>query len=217
MVMLLEVVDFAQDVVGAFPHRPEFVQRELPAVEPLAGLLEEDRAGRGDLDEDRGQDQQGTQDEESQSGGCQVEDPLDEQLPFLGPRRLEMEERKPVELGDRGSRELRVEEIDGDRHDDALGLAVLDRPVERVQPRSRDDEDDLVHGFFVEDPGDVLERADDGQPVDLADPPGRLVVDGPQELEAPLGVAVDLADELDGPPPRSDDQQPPRLKLWRWK
>ena len=154
----------------------------------------------------------GRQDEDPQPGGREIEEPLDEKLPLLGVGRLEVEQGQAVELGDRGPGQLRVEQVDGDGHHDPLGLAVLDRALERIQARPGNDEDDLVHGVPVEDPGDVLERADDLQPADPVDAAAGLVVDGPEDLEAPLRMLVDLPDELDGPLARPDDQQTPRVE-----
>ena len=64
----------------------------------------------------------------------EIEQTLEEQLPFLGVSRPEAKERQAVELGDRRPGQLRVEEVDGHGHHDTLGLAVVDRSLQGIEP-----------------------------------------------------------------------------------
>ena len=50
------------------------------------------------------------------------------------------------------------------------------------------------------------------EPPDLVDAAAGLVVDGPEDLEAPLRMLVGLLDEFDGPLPGPHDQQAPRVE-----
>ena len=78
-----------------------------------------------------------------------------------------------------------------------------------IQPQPGDDENDLVNAVIMQDAGNVLQAAEDFDAVDALDAASRLVVDGAQDFQPPLGMAFDPPDEFGGPSSRSDDQDQP--------
>ncbi len=157
-------------------------------------------------------EEQRRQDEDPGPGRGEIEETLQEELPLLSAGRLEVKEGQSIELCDRRPSELRIEQIDGDRHDDPFGLAIVDRALERVQSGSWNNENDLVHRLPMKDAGDVLEAPEDRQPADLMNATAGLVIDGPDDFETPFWMPVDPLHELNGPLSGSHDQQTPCIE-----
>src|SRR5436190_1582389 len=125
-------------------HRAKLVERELAAVEADARLLEENRSRRGQLDEQRGDENRRYRERKHHQGDADVDEALEREMRFVRRRGGEREERHAFQLFDLQARDAVLEEVHRHARADAELFAHQENLLHLVELLARDGEDDLV-------------------------------------------------------------------------
>src|SRR3954470_16171080 len=190
-VHLVEVHQLAAAVLGVRHHGAELVEGEGAAVQPTAGLPEEDLAPLGELDRQRDHPRDRQPEEEEEPGERHVERPLGHELELAGGRGGEGEERHAVQVLQLHARPGVREEVHGEAGADPLLLQAQEEVFQPVQLLPVDGEDDVVYHVALDDARDVLDLAEDRVTVGPGLLPGVPVADEAEDAVPPETVAVD--------------------------
>lgn len=183
---------------GLLHHGAELIHHERLVMKADTLLLEDDRARRGELDEDRDDEHDRTEEDDADEGTADVDGALRGGLDRVGERDVsDVDDREAVHVfGDR----LRVDDVvivrDELRVDTRL-LADVDDPVELRVGCERQGDRDFVDGVLREDVLELGDAADDANALvafaDFGD-----VVDDAVDVVAPVRIAAAGVDELVG-------------------
>ena len=165
-VVLVQVRDLGEPLLGSFDHRPELEEREGAPVQAAARLAEEDRAPRRELDEKRARARR----TEGRRGrgrrrGRRRAARFRRSAAGLRRGRREGQERRPLELVQLDPREDVREEVEDEPRLDAHLLAEQEDVLELRQVAAVDREDDLVDRDRRQDRREVVERPEDREAV----------------------------------------------------
>lgn len=183
---------------GLLHHGAELVHHERPVMKADALLLKDDRARRGELDEDRDDEHDRAEEDDADEGTADVDGALRGGLDRVGERDVpDVDDREAVHVfGDR----LRVDDVVIVRDElrvDAGLLADVDDAVKLRIGCERQGDRDFVDGVLREDVLQLRDAADDLDAlVALTD--FRDVVDDAVDVVAPVRVAAAGVDELIG-------------------
>lgn len=179
-------------------HGAELVHHERPVMKADALLFKDDRARRGELDEDRDDEHDRAEEDDADESTADVDGALRGGLDRVGERDVsDVDDREAVHVfGDR----LRVDDVVIVRDElrvDAGLLADVDDAVELRIGCERQSDRDFVDGVLREDVLQLRDAADDLDAlVALTD--FRDVVDDAVDVVAPVRVAAAGVDELVG-------------------
>ena len=194
-------------VVGVRGHRAELEDRERPAAAAHSHLAEEDRAGRVELDRDRDDSEERSQQHERETRDDEVERALEEQRRVRQACRRQAEERHPL---DRVDAHVRAEHVEEPRHDVDLHVELVEAPdqLQRlVVRRLRERDDHALDVERVDELRQLVAGAEHRQLAEVVLAFARVVVDEAEHVDPVLRMLQQLASHHLPDVARADDER----------